>query len=119
MTGSPGALARPAAGVSALRDMSTIESDPYKYRGEAADRLAQLDRPYTLGTDADGAVHHHSPFDDEVVVVAPEGTIQYVIDVADRTLAAWIAYVQEQRGAWQNLNYRDSYGEILKEGLQS
>jgi len=53
------------------------------------------------------------------VVVAPDGTIQHTIDVADRRLAAWIGYVQEQRGAWRNLNYRDSYGQILKEGLQS
>jgi hypothetical protein len=87
--------------------------------GATRDVLQQLDRPYTLGTDAEGATHHHSPYDDKIVVVGPDGTIQHTIDVADRTLAAWIAYVQEERGAWQNLNYRDSYAEILKEGLQS
>jgi hypothetical protein len=78
-----------------------------------------LDRPYCLGTDSTGATHHHSPYDDRVVVVDVTGDIEHVVEIGDRTLAAWIGYVQEERGAWQNLNLRDSYGEILKEGLQS
>jgi len=99
--------------------MSVLDSTPDKYQGATRDALDRLDRPYCLGTDADGATHHHSPYDDRVVVVAADGTIEHAVEIGDRTLAAWIGYVQEERGVWQNLNYRDSYGQILKEAFDS
>ena len=81
--------------------------------------MDRLDRPYCLGTDADGATHHHSPYDDRVVVVAPDGGIEHVEPLGGRDIETWVAFVRDRRAGWRNLNLRDSYGQILKEGLQS
>jgi hypothetical protein len=116
---SPGALARPAAGVSALRDMSVLDTAPDKYGGATRDALQQLDRPYYLGTDADGAVHHHSPYDDRVVVVGPDGTIEHVEALDGRDIETWVDFIRDRRAGWQNLNLRDSYGEIVNEAFES
>jgi hypothetical protein len=80
--------------------------------------LESLDRPHTLGTDAGGAVHHHSPYDDRVVVVDADGEIEATIDTADRRLSAYIAYVDDRRG-WTDLRYRETYGEILREAIDA
>ena len=80
------------------------------------DELTSLTAPRTLGTDADGAVHHYSPYDDRVVVVAADGTVEQSIDTADRRLAAYVAFVDEQRG-WADLQYAESFGDILREAL--
>jgi hypothetical protein len=99
--------------------MSVLDTTPDKYRGATRDALQRLDRPYVLGTDSTGATHHHSPYDDRVVVVGPDGAIEHVKALGGRDIATWVAFVRDRRAGWQNLNYRDSYGEILKEGLQS
>ena len=96
--------------------MSAKETRALKHKG-SHDALESLDRPYTLGTDADGAVHHHSPYDDRVVVVDERGGIEHSFDLTDRDLSAYIAHVDDCRG-WATLNYADSFGEILVEGLQ-
>ena len=97
--------------------MSTIETHPQKYEGPTRDALEQLDRPNCLGTDAEGCVHHHSPYDARVVVVDERGGIERTVDLSDRRLSAWLAYVDEKRG-WQNLNYRESFAEIVREALE-
>ena len=97
--------------------MSTIDCHPYKHDGATRDALEQLDRPNTLGTDADGCVHHHSPYDGRVVVVDERGRIERTVDLSDRRLSAWLAYVDEKRG-WENLNYRESFAEIVAEALE-
>ena len=99
--------------------MSTIESHPHKHVGATRDALAQLDRPYCLGTDADGATHHHSPYDDRVVVVAADGTIEHVEALGGRDIDTWVAFVRDRRAGWRNLNLRDNYGEILNEAFES
>jgi hypothetical protein len=99
--------------------MSTIESHPDKHQGATRDALDQLDRPYCLGTDSTGATHHHSPYDDRVVVVATDGGIEHVEALGGRDIDTWVAFVRDRRAGWRNLNLRDSYGQILKEGLQS
>ena len=97
--------------------MSTIDCHPQKYEGPTRDALEQLDRPNCLGTDAEGATHHHSPYDARVVVVDERGRIERTVDLSDRRLSAWLAYVDEQRG-WENLNYRESFAEIVAEALE-
>ena len=96
--------------------MSTIETRAHKHTGPTRDALESLDRPNCLGTDAQGATHHHSPYDDRVVVVDERGDIERTVDLSDRRLSAWLAYVDEKRG-WENLNYRESFGQILREAL--
>jgi hypothetical protein len=81
--------------------------------------LQRLDRPYVLGTDAEGATHHHSPYDDRVVVVGADGGIEHVEALNGRDIETWVAFVRDRRAGWRNLNLRDSYGEILKEGFGS
>ena len=97
--------------------MSTIDCHPQKYEGPTRDALQQLDRPNCLGTDAQGATHHHSPYDARVVVVDERGDIERTVDLSDRQLSTWLAYVDEKRG-WENLNYRESFGQIVVEALQ-
>ena len=97
--------------------MSTIECSPDKHQGATRDALQRLDRPNTLGTDAEGCVHHHSPYDARVVVVDERGRIERTVDLSDRQLSTWLAYVDEKRG-WQNLNYRESFAEIVAEALE-
>ena len=99
--------------------MSTDDSRAHKHTGshDSRDALESLDRPVTLGTDAAGAVHHYSAYDDRVVVVATDGRIERTVDLSDRRLSAWLAYVDEKRG-WQNLNYRESFAEIVAEALE-
>jgi hypothetical protein len=79
--------------------------------------LQRLDRPYRLGTDADGATHHHSPYDDRVVVVGPDGAIEHVEALGGRDIETWVASVHDRRAGWQNLNLRDSYDEIVNEAF--
>lgn len=94
-----------------------MNPDRDKYPGQKTrDALEALDRPHTVGTDATGAVHHHSAYDDRVVVVAADGSIERTIDLADRRLSAWIGYVDAERG-WADLQYRETFGEILSEAL--
>lgn len=81
------------------------------------DPLESLTSPRSLGIDAEGAVHHFSPFDDAVVVVAADGAVEERIDTADRRLATYIAFVDDRRG-WADLQYAESFGEILSEALQ-
>ena len=98
--------------------MSTIETRAHKHTGPTRDALEQLDRPNCLGTDAAGATHHHSPYDDRVVVVTPDGDIAHVEALGERDVEAWIAYVDEKRG-WENLNYRESFGQIVREAIDA
>lgn len=84
---------------------------------DSRDALESLDRPQTLGTDETGAVHHHSPYDDRVVVVSADGRIEKTFDLTDRRLSAYLAFVDEQRG-WETLRYKETFGEILAEALQ-
>jgi hypothetical protein len=83
---------------------------------DSRDALESLDRPATLGTDATGAVHHHSAYDDRVVVVAADGGIERTFDLSDRRLSAYIAFVAEERG-WDTLNYAETFGDVLREAL--
>jgi len=98
--------------------MTKLETQGNKAPHGSTDALESLDRPHTVGTDATGAVHHHSPYDDRVVVVDAEGTIERTVDLSDRRLSAWIAYVGDQRG-WDDLRYRETFGEILSEALST
>jgi hypothetical protein len=84
---------------------------------DSTDALEALDRPQTLGIDAQGCVHHYSPYDARVVVVDDEGTIQRTEDLADRRLATWVAYVDDKRG-WADLRYAETFGDILREALR-
>ena len=79
--------------------------------------MQRLDRPNCLGTDAEGCVHHHSPYDARVVVVDERGRIERTVDLSDRQLSTWLAYVDEKRG-WEDLNYRESFAEIVAEALE-
>ena len=99
--------------------MTTNATRALKHRGshDSRDALESLDRPQTLGTDATGAVHHHSAYDDRVVVVTESGDIETTFDLSDRRLSAYLAFVDDQRG-WANLNYAESFGDILKEALR-
>ena len=97
--------------------MSTKTLGDNKPPHDSKDALEQLDRPNTLGTDGTGAVHHHSAYDDRVVVVAADGSIERTVDLADRRISAWIAYVDDRRG-WDSLRYRESFAEILHEALR-
>ena len=81
--------------------------------------MQQLDRPYVLGTDAAGATHHHSPYDDRVVVVAPDGTIEHVEALGGRDIDTWVKFVRDRRAGWRNLNLRDTYAEIVNEAFES
>jgi hypothetical protein len=98
--------------------MSTNRSGDIKAPHGSADALESLDRPQPLGTDGDGAVHHHSPYDDRVVVVDEQGRIERTFDLSDRKVSAYIAFVDEQRG-WDDLRYRETFGEILMEALDA
>ena len=97
----------------------SLKTRALKHTGshDCRDALESLDRPNTLGTDATGAVHHHSAYDDRVVVVAADGSIERTVDLADRRISAWIAYVHDRRG-WDSLRYRESFAEILHEALR-
>ena len=97
----------------------SLKARALKHTGshDSRDALESLDRPQTLGTDADGAVHHHSPYDDRVVVVASDGRIEKTFDLSDRRLSAYLAFVDEQRG-WDDLRYKETFGDILAEALQ-
>ena len=97
--------------------MQSIQADPHKYEGPTRDALDSLDRPNCLGTDADGCVHHHSPYDGRVVVVTPDGDIGHVEALGERDVEAWIAYVAAERG-WASLNYRESFAEIVAEAFE-
>jgi len=99
--------------------MSVLDTAPDKYRGATRDALDRLNRPYCLGTDAEGATHHHSPYDDRVVVVGPDGAIEHVETLDGRDIDTWVAFVRDRRAGWRNLNLRDNYGEILKEAFES
>jgi len=98
-----------------MTDMATNGLRPHKNQG-ARDALESLDRPQTLGTDAAGAVHHHSAYDDRVVVVDADGAIERTFDLSDRKLATYVAFVAEGRG-WSRLHYAESFGEILREAI--
>ena len=97
--------------------MSTQDTRAYKNRG-SHDALESLDRPETLGTDATGAVHHHSAYDDRVVVVDAAGAIERTFDLSDRKLSAYVAFVDDKRG-WESLHYAESFGEILREAIDA
>lgn len=84
--------------------------------GDSRDELESLDRAYELGVDAEGAVHHHSPYDNRVVVVDERGDIEATFDTADRQLATYVAFVDDSRG-WADLNYKASYADILAEAI--
>ena len=86
--------------------------------GDSRDELESLDRAYELGVDAEGAVHHHSPYDNRVVVVDERGDIEATFDTADRRLAAYVAFVDDSRG-WADLNYKASYADILAEAISA
>lgn len=94
----------------------SIDAEGNKSPHDSRDALARLDRPHTLGTDAEGATHHHSPYDDRVVVVAEDGAIETTFDLSGGSLAGFVAHVDETRG-WATLHYAESFGEILKEAL--
>ena len=98
--------------------MQTNELRPNKRTHDSRDALESLDRPQTLGTDATGAVHQHSTYDDRVVVVAQSGDIERTFDLSDRRLSAYLAFIDAERG-WADLRYADSFGQILSEALQS
>jgi hypothetical protein len=85
---------------------------------DSRDALESLDRPQTLGTDADGAVHHHSAYDDRVVVAAADGAIERTFDLSDKKLATYVGFVQENRG-WESLNYAESFVEIFHEAIDA
>jgi len=107
-----------AASCSAKEPMS-IQTPPASNAGTTAvarDALESLDRPNELGTDAEGAVHFHSPYDGRVVVVAATGEIETTIDLDGRKLSQYLAYVDGERG-WDRIEYAESFGEILREAL--
>ena len=97
--------------------MATNGLRPHKNQG-ARDALESLDRPETLGTDATGAVHHHSAYDDRVVVVAADGAIERTFDLSGRKLSAYVAFVDENRG-WENLRYAENFAAILREAIDA
>jgi hypothetical protein len=83
---------------------------------DSRDALESLDRPQTLGTDAEGAVHHHSAYDDRVVVVDASGAVERTFDLSDRKLATYVGFVQENRG-WSKLHYAENFAQILREAI--
>lgn len=97
--------------------MSTQDSQRDKYPAPTRDALESLDCPRALGTDATGAVHHHSPYQDRVVVVDDDGEIEQTIDTDGRRLSAYLAYVDHERG-WRSIQYHETYGELLREALE-
>jgi hypothetical protein len=97
--------------------MATNAPRALKHTG-SHDALESLDRPQTLGTDTEGATHHHSAYDDRVVVVAEDGRIERTFDLSGRKLSAYVAFVDDQRG-WDSLHYAESFGEILREAIDA
>jgi hypothetical protein len=85
---------------------------------DSRDALELLDRPETLGTDAEGAVHHHSAYDDRVVVVAADGAIERTFDLSDRKLSAYVAFVDDQRG-WSKLHFAENFAAILRGAIDA
>jgi len=69
-----------------------------------------------LGTDTTGSDHYHSRIHNQVAVITHHG-VERSVDLTDRTLASWIAYVDTKRG-WATINYRESFGEILRDALE-
>jgi len=109
-----------SASCSARPTMSTETTPAARTAGmtvESRDELERLpyDR-YELGVDGDGTVHFHSPRADRVVAVAEDGEIETTIDLADRRLARYVAFVDDRRG-WSDLNYAESFADILMEAL--
>lgn len=70
-----------------------------------------------LGVDGEGSTHYYSRIADAVAVQAPSGTVERRESLEDRQLATWIAYVDDKRG-WSELNYAESFGDILLEALR-
>lgn len=79
---------------------------------------AMPDDTLPLGVDGEDAVHHFSRRADLVVVEAPSGRIERREHLTSqtRTLASWIAYVDDKRG-WRTLNYADTFEDVLREAL--
>jgi len=98
--------------------MSSTTSGHKNTPHDSRDALESLDRPNTLGTDATGATHHHSAYDDRVVVAAADGAIERTFDLSGRKLSAYVAFVGENRG-WSRLHYAESFGEILREAIDA
>jgi hypothetical protein len=86
--------------------------------GESRDALESLpyDR-YELGVDTEGAVHHHSPRADRVIVVAADGSIEKTIDLSEQSLGTYVEFVADRRGWDGDPNYAETYGDILEAQL--
>ena len=69
-----------------------------------------------LGVDGEDAAHHYSRIAQTVVVEAPSGRVERRVDLEDRSLAAWIGFVDETR-EWRTLNYAGSFADILSEAI--
>jgi hypothetical protein len=98
--------------------MSTQRRTREKSSGTTLESRDELQMPgrIVLGTDGDGAVHHMSRQVDRIVVVRADGTTEEVIDIDGRTLAGYIAFVDDRRG-WATLRYKETFGDILREAL--
>ena len=70
-----------------------------------------------LGVDGEDSTHYYSRIADAVAVQTPNGTVERRESLEDRKLATWIVYVDDKRG-WRDLNYAESFADILLEALR-
>lgn len=60
---------------------------------------------FRLGVDAAGNTHYHSRIRDRMYVVGADGVIEDVQGLEGAPLTDWIAFVEEQLGAWETCRY--------------
>lgn len=65
---------------------------------------------YRLGTDARAYVHYHSAIENRVWVLSPEGDLHVSVDIGDRSVWEWVAYVRHEHEEWDELRLRRGDG---------
>lgn len=83
--------------------------------GTAADRLPNDVLP--LGVDGEDSAHLYTRREHTVVVETPSGRIEQRIELEDRPLEDWVAFVDEKRG-WATLNYASCFADVLEDALR-
>lgn len=65
---------------------------------------------YRLGTDARAYVHYHSAIESRVWVISPAGDPHISVDLGERSVWEWVAYVRDEHGGWDELRLRRESG---------
>lgn len=59
-----------------------------------------------LGVDAHGHTHLHSPRQDWVCVITPDGDVVHEQDLGVRSIWDWVAHTEQCRGEWESIRYQ-------------